>query len=49
MDFIANEVRHLALLAGWKEEGLEIAEKLAFVTGFPDRIPVEIQQVRDVE
>lgn len=49
VDVFANEIRRLAGLAGWKGEGLERAVKLAFVAGFPDRISMELQQVKDVE
>lgn len=49
VDVFANEVRRLAGLAGWKGEGLELAVKLAFITGFPDRVSVELKQVRDFD
>lgn len=49
VDVYANEIRRLAGLAGWKGEGLELAVKLAFITGFPDRISMELKQVKDVE
>lgn len=45
----ANEVRQLAGLAEWKGEGLERAVKLAFAIGFPDRISMELKQVKDIE
>ena len=49
VDVFANEIRRLAGLAGWKGEGLELAVKLAFVTGFPDRVSVELKQVTDID
>lgn len=49
VDVFANKTRRLAGLAGWKGEGLERAVKLAFVTGFLDRISVDLQQVKDIE
>ena len=49
VDVFANEARRLAGLAGWKGEGLELAVKLAFITGFPDRVSTELKQVKDVE
>ena len=49
VDVFANEIRRLSVLAGWKGDGLETAVKLAFVTGFPDRISVALQQVQNVE
>ena len=49
VDVFANEIRRLAGLAGWKGEGLELAVKLAFITGFPDRVSVELKQVKDID
>lgn len=48
VDVFANEIRRLAGLAGWKDDGLELAVKLAFITGFPDRVSVELKQVKDI-
>ena len=45
VDVFANELRRLAGLAGFKGEGLEAIVKLQFVTGFPDSMSVELQQV----
>lgn len=49
VDVFANEIRRLAGLAGWKGEGLELTVKLAFITGFPDRVSVELKQVQDID
>ena len=49
VDVFANEIRRLAGLAGWTGEGLERAVKLAFVTGFPDHISMELQHIKDVD
>lgn len=49
VDVFANEIRRLAGLAGWNGEGLELAVKLAFITGFPDRVSVELKQVKDID
>lgn len=49
VDVYANEIRRLAGLAGWTGGGLELAVKLAFTTGFPDRISTELKQVKDFE
>lgn len=49
VDVYANEIRRLAGLAGWKAEGLELSVKLAFITGFPDRMSIELKQVKDFE
>lgn len=49
VDVFANETRRLAGLAGWKGDGLELAVKLAFVTGFPDRVSTELKQVKDFD
>ena len=35
--------------SGLKGDGLEQVIKLAFITGFPDHIAVELQQIQDVE
>ena len=49
VDVYAYEIRRLAGLAGWKGEGLELAVKLTFITGFPDRVSMELKQVKDCE
>ena len=45
----ANELRRLARLCGFTGNGLEQVVKLAFVTGFPDNVGLELQQVIGVE
>ena len=40
----ANKIRQLAGLAGLEGAGLERFTKLAFVTGFPNAISIELQQ-----
>lgn len=49
VDVFANELRRLAGLSGWKGDGLELAVKLAFVTGFPDRVSAELKQMKDFD
>ena len=49
MDVFANDIRKLARGCGLKGDGLEQVVKLAFITGFPDHIAVELQQIQDVE
>ena len=49
VDVLANEVRRLAGLAGWLDEGLELTVKLAFITAFPDRISAELKQMTNFE
>ena len=48
VDVYANEIRRLAGLAGFTGSALETIVKLAFVSGFPDSIGVELQQVEGV-
>lgn len=48
VDAFANEIRRLAGLAGFSNEGLERTVKLTFVNGFPDGVSKELQQVQDV-
>lgn len=49
VEVYANNLRKLAKGAGLEKEGLEQAVKLAFVTGFPDSISLELQQIEGVE
>ena len=49
VDVFANDIRKLARGCGLKGDGLEQVVKLAFITGFPDHIAVELQQIQDVE
>lgn len=48
VDVYANEIRRLAGLAGFTNDGLERMVKLTFVNGFPDSIGVELQQVENI-
>ena len=45
----ANKIRQLAGLAGFEGAGLERFTKLAFVTGFPNAISIELQQAPNIE
>ena len=45
VDVYANEIRRLASLAKFEDEGLEKITKLTFVNGFPNSISVELQQI----
>ena len=47
VDVYANEIRRLAELIRWKGEELELAVKLAFITGSSGRISMELKQVKD--
>ena len=49
VDIYANELRRLAGLAGFQGAGLDSVVKLQFVTGFPDSISMELQQVTGVK
>ena len=49
VDVYVNSVRKLVKECGLKGDGLEQLVKLAFVTGLPDGVAVELQQVVDVE
>ena len=49
VDVYANELRRLAGLAGFEGVGLEHVVRLAFITGFPDDIGVELQQQTGVK
>ena len=44
-----NKIRQLAGLAGFKGAGLERFTKLAFVTGFPNAISIELQQALKIK
>lgn len=48
VDVFANEIRRLAGLAGFKDDGLEQIVKLAFIDGFPDDISVSLQRDPDI-
>lgn len=48
IDIFATEARKLASLAGFVGAGLEKAVKLAFVTGLPNSVSVELQRVEDI-
>ena len=49
VDVFANNIWKLARGSGLKGDGLEQVVKLVFITGFPDHIAVELQQIQDVE
>ena len=49
VDVYVNELRRLAVLAGFTGTACENLVKLAFVTGFPDEIGVELQQIQNVK
>ena len=49
VDVFANELRKLGRECGLTGTGLEQVVKLAFVTGLPDGVSVELQQVQGVE
>ena len=49
VDVYANKIRQLAGLAGFEGAGLEWFTKLAFVTGFPNAISIELQQAPNIE
>ena len=49
VDVYTNKIRQLAGLAGFDGAGLERLTKLAFVTGFPSAISIELQQAPNVE
>ena len=49
VDVYANKIRKQARGCGFVDEGLEQIVKLAFITGFPDSIAVELQQVQGIE
>ena len=49
VDVYANELRRLVRGCGFTGDGAEQMTKLAFITGFPDSIGVELQQIQGVE
>ena len=49
VEVYANNLRRLARGCGLKTQGLEQVVKLAFITGFPETISVELQQIEGVE
>lgn len=48
IDVYANDIRQLTGLAGFKGEGLESIVRLTFVSGFPDKINIALQQVNEI-
>ena len=49
VDVYANKIRQLVGLAGFEGAGLLRFTKLAFVTGFPNTISIELQQAPNIE
>ena len=49
LDVYANTIKRLAGLAGYVGIGLDHTAKLAFVTEFPDDVPVALQQLPHIE
>ena len=49
VEVYANNIWKLARGAGLKGEGYEQVVKLTFITGFPDSISVELQQIQNIE
>ena len=49
VDIYVNELRRLAGLAGFTGTSSEAIVKLAFVTGFPDDISTELQQIPNIK
>ncbi|GFN80841.1 Pol polyprotein [Plakobranchus ocellatus] len=49
VDVFANDIRRMARESRLRGDGLEEVVKLAFVTGFPDSISVELRQVSGIE
>ena len=49
VDIYANEIRRLVRGCGFTGDGAEQLVKLTFITGFPDSISIELQQIQDVE
>ena len=49
VDVFANNLRRMGRDSGFTGDGLEEIVKLAFVTGFPEHISVELQQVQGIE
>ena len=44
-----NKIRQFFGLAGFKGDGLERLAKLAFITGFPNTVSIELQQAPNIE
>ena len=49
VDVYANKIRQLAGFTGFEGAGLERFTKLAFVTGFPNAISIELQQTSKIK
>ena len=49
VDVFANDIRKLARGCGLKGKALEQLVKLSFITGFPDSISGELQQIQGIE
>ena len=49
VDVYANEIRRLAGLAGFEEDGLENVVRLTFINGLPDSISASMQQLANVK
>ena len=49
VDVYVNKIRQLAGLAGFEGAGLERFTKLAFITGFPNAISIEVQQAPKIK
>ena len=49
VDIYPNKIRQLEGLAGFEGAGLERFMKLAFITGFPNAISIELQQALNIE
>ncbi|XP_036360125.1 uncharacterized protein LOC118764022 [Octopus sinensis] len=48
VDVFADELRRLAKLAGYEGESLDRTVRLAFVTGFPDNMSVELELLPNI-
>ena len=49
VDVYTNKIKQLVGLAGFEGAGLEMFTKLAFITGFPKAISIELQQAPNIE
>ena len=49
VDVYANTIKRLAGLAGYVGIGLDHTVKLAFIMGFPDEVPIALQQLPHIE